>query len=198
MNKHEEGKSAISEGLWFNLLFEVTDDSGFIGILNPASYESFVDGKWELEQLFDHFIEEIRKNNLLLWGTGLEAMWQVEVRNKISQEKGFREIQGFINVTASTLCLTSYDSLTMGAQFPDVKLPEDHDKDLLIPFNNGLYTCRIVQMYDPEGNSEPFLKTPYAFILEFERVSTGENNWDKIPWYDYGRYGGPFHKSYSS
>lgn len=61
----------------------ISDDSGFLGLINPAPYASFVDEDWDLEQLFQHFRNEMKKQNLLLWGTGRECEWNacVELGN---------------------------------------------------------------------------------------------------------------------
>jgi hypothetical protein len=39
--------------------FKITDDSGFLAIVNPHKYNSFVDENWELPQLFNHFVNEM-------------------------------------------------------------------------------------------------------------------------------------------
>jgi hypothetical protein len=123
-------------------LFTVTDDSGFLGIIEPNKYLSFVDEDWELKQLFDHFRNQIKNKNILLWGTGCENTWRVQVRRYISEEVGFREFTSQINVESNVLYLINYESLTMGAQFSDVELPESHMKDLCINLDNGLYRVR--------------------------------------------------------
>ncbi len=172
--------AALMEGSM--MIYKVTDDSGFLGIINPDLYQSFVDENWEFDQLFAHFKMEIKKKNLLLWGTGGEGIWKVEVRNEISKEKGMRQFEGFIKVTQEMLCLTNYESLTMAAQFSDVKLPEKHQQDLNIIMKNGLYQCRIVQLFNPADMSKKGIS--YDFLVEFAKVLTGENNWEQIPWYE--------------
>lgn len=36
--------------------FNITDDSGFLAIVNADRYKSFVNEDWELYELMDHFI----------------------------------------------------------------------------------------------------------------------------------------------
>jgi hypothetical protein len=36
-------------------VLEVTDDSGFLAVIVPTAYESFVNNDWQLAQLFGHF-----------------------------------------------------------------------------------------------------------------------------------------------
>ncbi len=70
----------------------VTDDSGFLAVVVPASYEGFVDRDWQLDQLFDHFRQQMLQRSLLIWGTGLEGRWRVDVRLRESSVQGYREI----------------------------------------------------------------------------------------------------------
>ena len=77
-----------------HLRVEVTDDSGFLAIVDPDAYESFVDEDWELDALVAHFLAQMRANRLLLWGTGREDMWLVDVRSKPASDPGYRELTG--------------------------------------------------------------------------------------------------------
>ncbi|TXK84670.1 hypothetical protein [Paenibacillus sp. N3.4] len=162
--------------------FEITDDSGFLGILNPHTYISFVDENWQLEQLINHFKHQINNKNLLLWGTGSEGTWRVEVNNKMTERTGFRDIEGIIEVTDNKLCLINYESLTMGAQFSDVILPEDHLKDCIFEISNGLYICRIIQMFEPEESYDD--KSEVHFIIEYDLFNGSYHKWNRIPWFE--------------
>ena len=48
---------------------KITDDSGFLAIINSESYKSFVDEDWELIQLMNHFITEMNNKNIIFWAT---------------------------------------------------------------------------------------------------------------------------------
>src|SRR6476619_1874578 len=136
-------------------LYEVTDDSGFLALIDPASYRSFVAADWTLDQLINRFREEMRDKRLLIWGTGREDLWRVEVRFHRSSIGGFREFTAPVYAAGGYLLLTNFESLTIAAQFDDVKLPEPHQTDLLIPVPTGSYSCRIVQRFDPELDGPP-------------------------------------------
>ena len=58
---------------------------------------------------------------------------------------------GSIGASRSRLLLTNYESLTMAAQFPDITLPEAHERGQVLSVSPGLYDCRIVQLSDPES-----------------------------------------------
>ncbi|WP_379134063.1 hypothetical protein [Paenibacillus sp. sgz500958] len=163
-------------------LYEIADDSGFMGLFNPERYSSFVDEDWDLKRLLNHFMKQIQSNNLLFWSTGTEGTWTVSINKEITSVTGFREIEGVIEVTNGKLCLINYESLTMGAQFEDVVLPERHLEDCSFEINNGVYKTRIIQMFNPEIYSD---NAKVHFILEFEQTNVSKSNWGKIPWLDH-------------
>lgn len=167
-------------------MLEVTDDSGFLALIDPDAYNGFVDEDWSLDQLMDHFRAEMGGRRLLIWGTGQEGFWRVRVGRQGSAAGAFREISGPIAVSAGRLLLTNFESLTMAAQFADVSLPQDHDRDLLLDVPSGTYSCRVLQMFDPreemmaEGDGPEFI----VEILDDEPLAEG---WSEIPWSDADR-----------
>src|SRR5437899_2049200 len=130
-------------------MLEVTDDSGFLALVVPAAYPTFVASDWTLDQILAHFKAQMARHSLLIWGTGLEGFWKVDVVLKKVKDKGFREVSGLLKVVGGSLLLTNYESLTMAAEFKDVTLPEKHQEDLLLSLPDGDYTCRIIQMFAP-------------------------------------------------
>jgi hypothetical protein len=163
-------------------MLEITDDSGFLALVVPAAYETFVASNWTLDELLHHFVAQMTHRSLLIWATGLERFWKVEVALKRMQARGFREVIGPLRVVGGSLLLTNYDSLTMAAQFKDVTLPEKHQEDLLVSLPDGDYTCRVIQMFDPEqveaaGNGEP------DFVVEVQKAAGKTATWKSIPWF---------------
>ena len=107
----------------------ITDDSGFLAIANADRYNSFVDGQWNLSQLLTHFVDEMNNANLIIWRTGSENKWTIEFLDNPSNKKAFREFAKTIEVTHGQLFLTSYEDLTMAAQFSEEKIPaKDNDE----------------------------------------------------------------------
>jgi hypothetical protein len=129
--------------------FKITDDSGFLAIINADRYKSFVNEDWELNELMDRFIAEMNQDNLIIWATGLENLWTVDVLPAPSGNPAFREFTKTIEVTAGRLYLTNYEDITMAAQFADEKLPSKHQQDKYIGLPNGRYSLTIRQLYDP-------------------------------------------------
>jgi len=163
-------------------MLEVTDDSGFLALVVPAAYESFVAEDWTYDQIFKHFKTQMKARSLLIWGTGLEGFWGVDVKLKKSTAKAFREVSGPIQVVGGSLLLTNYESLTMAAQFEDVTLPESHQKDLLLSMPDGEYTCRIMQMFDPD-QKESAGKNKADFVVEILKPTGKTAVWKTIPWF---------------
>lgn len=159
-------------------MYQVADDSGFLGIFDPHAYISFVNENWTMEELVDHFKAEMHHYRLLLWGTGCEETWRVEVRHEASEVTGFQEFCGPIVATENLLCLTSYDSLIAGATFEDVSLPQQRNWDLYITVTPGTYQCRIIQMQDPDECSE---NEGPDFVIELIKVDQPAAPWIAFP-----------------
>jgi hypothetical protein len=163
-------------------MLEVTDDSGFLAVVVPSTYKSFVDANWELDQLFDHFRRQMMQHSLLIWGTGLEGSWNVDVRVQVSSERGFREASGPLRVVGGMVLVTNYESLTMAAQFEDVRLPEKHDEQHLVTLADGEYSCRVIQMFDPE-QQEAVSGGVADFVVEFSRPEVLPASWSTVRWF---------------
>jgi hypothetical protein len=161
-------------------MYRVADDSGFIGIFDPHAYVSFVAEDW-VDELESHFTAQMYHYRLLLWATGCEAIWRVEVRQEASSISGFRELTGPIVATGSQLCLTSYDSLTMGAQFEHISLPQEHNWDLYITVESGAYNCRIIQLQDPDDCSDNADTDAAEFVIELVKTDQPAVPWEVIP-----------------
>ena len=164
-------------------MFELTDDSGFLALVVPTSYETFVARNWTFDQIMAHFRAQMARRSLLIWGTGSEGSWKVDVVLTKSHAAGFREVSGPLLVVGGSLLLTNYDSLTMAAQFNDVTLPENHQGDLVVPLPDGDYTCRIIQTFDPQeaecaGDDKP------DFVVEIQKGEGKRAAWGNIPWFN--------------
>src|SRR5687768_7248297 len=110
------------------MLLEVTDDSGFLALADPEAYSGYVARDWDLPTLLTTFYREMRERHLLIWGTGSEGYWNVEVSLGVDARMGIRQLTGGIVCSSGKLLVTNYESLTMAAQFDDVRLPERHQK----------------------------------------------------------------------
>ncbi len=162
-------------------MLEVTDDSGFLAVVVPASYSSFVDSNWSFDQLFDHFRQQMVQRSLLIWGTGSEGFWKVDVRVEKLSVRGFRDASGPLRVVGGAVLVTNYESLTMAAQFEDLRLPEEHQRDQLVNLADGDYCCRIVQTFDPKQR-ESAEDDVADFVVEFSRSKVLPQSWSEVPW----------------
>ena len=160
--------------------FKVTDDSGFLAIIDPDAYRGFVQADWTWDTIQKHFRREMCDRHLLIWATGLEHFWTIDVTFEQIGVTGFREVVGTIDASRGRLLLTNYESLTMAAQFPEITLPQRHERDHLLSVSPGLYDCRIIQLSDPESGV-PF-EEPVNFMYEFTRAATPRAVWNELPW----------------
>lgn len=164
--------------------FSVTDDSGFLALVDPDQYESFVSAEWTFPLLEAHFRAQMAQRRLLIWRTCMANIWEVEVVVENTEIHGMREVVGPIRATRGRLLLTSLDSLSMAAQFPDVTLPESHEVGQLLAVPVSTYSCRIVQRYDTRQEAE--LPDDYIGPDFFIEIAAAGNEpapvWTEIPW----------------
>jgi hypothetical protein len=120
-----------------------------LAVVDLAAYRSFVAPDWTLDAIREHFAAEVARGAMLAWGTGAPGNWRVEVTRERGPQGGFRECAGRVRVTADRLYLTSYDELTVAAQFRDVCLPRPGTEEWAVAVEPGWYDCRVVQLYNP-------------------------------------------------
>jgi hypothetical protein len=120
--------------------------------------------------------------SLLIWATGLEGLWRVDVRLGVTDIRGFREVSGPLRVKGESLLVTNYESLTMAAQFGDVRLPQGDEEDQLIRLPDGDYSCRIVQMFNPEAD-EHAGENLADFVIAISKPAELPPVWSEVPWF---------------
>lgn len=170
------------------MIFDITGDCCYLSLIDPLRYKSFVGKDWDQHHrlLEPHFIAEGQKQCALVWDTGFEANWRVEVKEGRTSKKGFREMSGTILNSGDGIYLANYDSLSMAAQFADHKLPDKNCKNYKIKLPAGLYTFRIVEWVDPDiyfdsCASEKLDRAP-EFLLEYQKTDKAVAPWKNVPW----------------
>ncbi|HDR8306577.1 TPA: hypothetical protein QC153_006078 [Bacillus cereus] len=164
-------------------------DTNFIGVANTNKYESFVDEDWELDNLLQHFGDEMRQGHILVFQMteeGIEHSWRVEVRKDTEEKthKCFRKAVGYIEVTENQLYLVDYDCLTMAAQFQDHKVPDQNCSKYKIEIENGLYKVEVVQYYNVD--TDEYVGTSETdILLNFIKVSASESMAEGVFWCTY-------------
>ena len=130
--------------------FSITDDNGFIALINAEKYNGFIDENWSLNQICERFINEMNNQNLIIWRTNNfgGGNWKIEILDNPSNKKVFRKFEKTINVTSEELYLTEYTDLSMVAQFDDEKIPSKHNSHLKFKIENGIHNIEVRQMFD--------------------------------------------------
>lgn len=161
-------------------------DTNFIGVVNAEKYKSFVHEDWELNILLEHFANEMKLGNILVFQMtedGIEHSWNVDVKigTEIIDQKCFRKAEGYIKVTDNQLYLIDYDCLTMAAQFKDEKVPDKNCSNYRIDIKNGVYKVDIFQFYNVD--KDEYVGTSETDILfHFIQVSDFQQKVDKVLW----------------
>jgi hypothetical protein len=167
-----------------NKRIEIYEENGFIGIINNDLYYSFVDGDWELDQLFIHFIKEMNQNKCLIFNIGTQNLITFEKRNSPSQNSAFREIQADICVTNNKLYISSYTDLTMAAQFDDEMIPSKTNQLIFFDVDNGDYKIIVRQMFDPENYDYNNMPDPCFEIIINNCEKSSLNKFNKVIWWN--------------
>jgi len=160
----------------------ITDESGFIGIVNADKYNSFVSEDWQLTKLINHFVEEMNSDNLILWATGSENVWTVQFVSTPSDIKSFREFYKTLEVTNGKIFLTNFEDLTMAAQYADEIIPAKHNTDLSIDLCNGRYEIQVRQLFNQEDNNYQQKGQVNFEIVVRPDSSKGVQQIDKVFW----------------
>jgi len=169
------------------MVFDVVGDGNYLALVDTHRYVSFVGEDWSQNDrlLEPHFIAQMQKRALLIWGTGFETDWRVEVRFGFSQQKAFREILGTLEISEGEAFLLNDDSLTMAAPYQDRCLPDNDCKLRRITVTPGAYDCRILQMVDPETyfrtTAADAEDRPPEFVIEITSAKHLQPAWSSVP-----------------
>lgn len=165
-----------------NSTLEIFDEDGFIAIVDTNLYHTFVHEDWELDQLFEHFVNEMNKDSIIVWSTNPGGgLWKVKFLNIPSTNKAYRQFDKNIKVTNGKLFLTDYTDLTMVAQFADEQIPSIHNSNLFIPLDNGRYSVTVRQMFDP--NDFDYQSSDYAFEIIIKQTSNESDKVGNVFWW---------------
>lgn len=162
---------------------EITDNSGFIGVVNNDKYSGFVDEDWELEDVLKQFTNQTNEGNCVIWSTGEPNLMNVYVLDEASKSKPYRETQSIIRVTNEKLWLVNYTDLTMVAQFKDSKIPSTENSDLEIPIANGVYKLTLRQMFNPKDYNWEAPPKPCFEIVFNVFDGNVENEFKDVIWW---------------
>jgi len=66
-------------------------EDGSISIVNADKYKGYVDSDWQLDQLFQHFNDQMNNNNLIIWKSNK--------LNKYLKKGGSKPFQNFLEAT---------------------------------------------------------------------------------------------------
>jgi hypothetical protein len=166
-----------------NQYLKITDDSGFIAIVNPAKYNSFLSADWNFEQLRERFIDEMNKETLIIWSTGVEGEWNMQLLENPSGKTSFREFEKTIEVTDGQLCFINYEDLSMAAQFEDVQIASEQDDSRSIKIANGKYIILVRQLFNPAIYQEEQLENVhFEIIIKQAGMNSGKSKIANIFW----------------
>lgn len=160
--------------------YKIKDDYSLFAIYDPACYQSFVSNFWNWESLQEHFVQQMKLYRFLICSAGSKGEWKIDIKHEPVLISGARETSGSIMAAGTRLVLCDYGHLTMGAQFDDIKLPDDEPFGAYeLRVRPGTYNIRIIQL-----NMEPGQDEDPDIILEILKANNPLPPWSEIVWYD--------------
>lgn len=170
-----------------DIIFEISDDSGFLGLINTDKYRSFVAENWEFDQVKERIISESNQGHLLFWGTEVPNIWQVRICDRAVAKQEIKSFQGSILVSNTALHLINYESITAAAQFEEDQLPEEHLAHLNITLKNGLYNVTVRQLLDPDKDDIDDDSISFEIVLQKSDLQKHSkiNSFKDLIWSDY-------------
>lgn len=164
--------------------YRIKDEFSIFAIYDPACYASFVSNFWDWEKLQEHFIQQMALYRILVCATGQRGEWRINIKHEPVLMSGVRETSGSIMAAGTRLILSDYGHLTMGAQFDDIKLPDDEPFGAYeIKVRPGTFNIRVIQL-----NMEPALDDENPDII-LEILKAGANPlppWSEVVWHELG------------
>jgi hypothetical protein len=167
--------------------YVLKEDYPLFAIYDPACYQTFVSNFWDWETLQFHFAQQMQNYHILICSAGVQGDWRIKIQHEPVLLSGVREASGSIMAAGSRLILCDYGHLTMGAQFSDIKLPDDEPFGAYeIKVRPGTFNIRVIQM-----NIEPGENDGPDIILEILQAQRPLPAWYEIVWNEMGRNGQP-------
>ena len=127
-------------------VLSISDDSGFLALVNAERYKSFVGSDLNSQQLQQRFTEQSKAQTIFIWETGSEGFHNVAIIPEPTTQTATKEFKGQIEVTRGCIYLTNYEDLSMAAQFDNENLPAAHNSDLIIHLPNAGYNVTVRQL----------------------------------------------------
>lgn len=121
------------------------DDDGFVLLITPDTYLSFIDEDWTLEQVTSRFTEQMNSGSMFAAyvGEGF-VLDRLNYGPPDPAEAIAREAASVVDVGADGIWITDYTQITMAAQFADYSPLGEYSTRL--PVDAGRYEVRLKQL----------------------------------------------------
>ncbi|KXO88027.1 hypothetical protein AXK56_11615 [Tsukamurella pulmonis] len=148
------------------------DDDGFVLLITPDSYDSYIDRNWTLEQITTRFTEQMTARSMFAAYVGQDAaLHQLTYGPPALSAVVAREASSVVDVAEGGLWLTDYTQITMAAQFEDEQPIGTYSTRL--PVDPGRYEVRLHQL---DTGALHLTVVPSAVTAHIAQHS--------VPWFD--------------
>lgn len=152
------------------------DDDGFVVLITPDTYVSFVDEDWTFDQITAHFAEQMTAGSMFAvyvgQGSGLEVIDELTYGPPAPGETAEHEASGVVEVGPDGLWLADYAQITTAAQFQG-QSPITADFSTRLPVAPGRHEVRLQHL---ATDALHLTVTPAANAAHIEHHS--------VPWFE--------------
>ena len=166
------------------MLFEHTSDPAYMAIVDVATYDKDM-ADWDYSRLTAKIACQMEQERIFAWGCP-EYPLQVHITTHTPNASDFHpteSVVGFLT-TSGGLCFTSYDNLTMCAQFEEYHFPSHDDHPFTVEL--GRYQITVHRMFHWKHGAQ-FPDTVndgdhYIIVLCPAPSSASPVHFDSVPW----------------
>jgi len=166
------------------MVFNHATDPAYMAVLDIATYDKDM-ADWDYHRLTAKIASQMEQERIFAWGCP-ECDLQIRITANPPSGSNFHPVEsvsGFL-ATSGQLCFTSYDNLTMCAQFKEYHFPDHEDRPFTI--EPGRYQITVHRMFHwQHGEQSPeSIEEGDHFIIALRPApsSAPSLRFDSVPW----------------
>jgi hypothetical protein len=166
------------------MVFSHAADPAYMAVLDIATYDKDM-ADWDYERLTTKIASQMEQERIFAWGCP-EGDLQIRITANLPSGSSFHPIEsvsGFL-ATSGQLCFTSYDNLTMCAQFEKYHFPEHKDHPFTV--DPGRYQITVYRMFHWQHGEDSYESIEegdhFIIVLRPAPSSAPSLRFDSVPW----------------
>ncbi len=163
-------------------IFIIPSDFGCMALLNPDTYQSFLDEEFSCEALMERCVEQNAERTIVAWGCAY-GNWRIEVRSTPCPAPGISSFRTAIT-TGGRLVFSNYEELIDAAMNQDATYPFAESENWTLSLPAGTYEVTVTRHFTRATAESPEVSDQtgphYTIALIPTENPTSEVDW--FPW----------------